>query len=458
MGKWGGLEPDRGRGRQHYPPSMEGPVRASAAGRGGDRRQNPPAPPPEWSECGAWRAVHGTAAAIPASPGKARLPPELAEWNPAALAVLGAALDGRVPGGPHGAILSEAASAVRRAVELRGERSGRFFIGRGAGGRTAVVPESGVHEVRPWYAGIGEYGMFDHVPHAWYNVMEAAGRIYGCIATGVIEYGHAMFGGEGRHYLQTAARDCRAAVESSGRPVVFGILARDVAAALEPRRSPVWEPAEIAVGRRGRVALAPQSLSRLFLSPAAFTIADSGIWSASEMHPALQRSCGWKIYDAAGYNARFYGRLSGGAGDRAADAALLENALEGAAMAEAYAPPAAVEMDAQGRVQVRWSDTDGPDVEAERIEVLGASAASRQPRGRGMGRSAAVRAEARRRLAAAVRPGMDRAGGPVARIEVRPARMLEGGALSRDGVAGEARRAYEGLVPLLGGQGRGTSE
>ena len=457
MDEWGELEADRGEGRLHYPPSMEDSSRAPAGGRAGDGRQRgPPAPPPEWSECGAWRAVHGAGAAILPPPGKARLPPELEQWDPAALAVLGAALDGEVPEGPHGAILSEAASAVRRAVELRGDRGGRFFIGRGAGGRTAVVPESDAREVRPWYAGIGEYGLFDHVPYATYNVMEAAGMIYGCIATGVVEYGHVMFGGEGRHYLQSAVRDCRAAVESSGDPVMLGILARDATATLEPRRSPVWEPAEIAVGRRGRVALAPQSLSRLFLSPAAFTIAGSGIWSASEMHPALQRSCSYKIYDAAGYNARFYGNLSGGRGERGADVELLENSLEGAAAAEAYAPPAAVEMDVRGGVQVRWSDTAGPGAEAERIEVSDASAASRQPKGLDRGGSAASRIEARRRLAAAVRPGMDSVRHPVARIEVRPARMLEGGALLMEGVAGEARRAYEGLVPLLNARRGGT--
>ena len=175
------------------------------------------------------------------------------------------------------------------------------------------------------------------------------------------------------------------------------------------------------------------------------------------MHPALQRSCSYKIYDAGGYNARFYGNLSGGECERGADVALLENALEGAAAAEMYAPPAAVEMDARGGVQVRWSDTDGPGAEAERIEVSDASAASRQPKDRDRKGPAASRIEARRRLAAAVQPGMDSVRHPVARIEVRPARMLEGGALLREGVAGEARRAYEGLVPLLNAR-RGRTE
>ena len=350
---------------------------------------------------------------------------------------------------------------MRRAVELHGERGGRFFIGRGAGGRTAVVPESDVHEVRPWYARIDDDGLSDHVPYATYDAIGAAARVYGCIATGVVEYGDVMFGGEGRNHLRSAMRDCTAAVESSGEPVVFGILARGAAAALEPRRSAAREPAEIAVGRRGSVALAPQSLSRLFLSPAAFTIADSGIWSASEMHPALQRSCIHEIYIAAGHDARLYGRLAGGTCDRGTDVALLENALEGAAAAEAYAPPAAVEMDARGGVRVRWRRME-PGGAAERIEVRGGRAACRRRiPGEGTG-SAAARTEARRRLAAAVRPAEGIAGivggRAVARIEVRPARMLEGGALSRDGVAGEARRAYERLVPLLNARRGGTEE
>ena len=453
MGEWGALRADSGGGRMHYPPSMDHvPKPAPAAGRGGgggDRRRR-------WSECGAWRAVHGEGAAIPPRPGGAGLPRELAGLGPAAQAILGAALDGEVPEGPHGAILADAASAVRRAVELRRERGGRFFIGRGAGGSTAVAAESDVEEVRPWYAGIGDRGLFDHVPYAAYGAVEATGRIYGCIATGVAGYGHVRFGGEGRHYLQVAARDCRAAVESRGEPVVLGILAQDVVVALEPKRGTVREPAGVLVGSQGCVARAPQSLSWLFRPPASFTVAESGIWSVSEMHPALQRSCAYKIYTAAGYRTRFYGRLSGRRADRGADIALLENAFEGAAKAELYAPPAAVEMDAYGGVQVRWDYEEGWEAAAARIEVRDARAGSRQDAaGGGGGRTAAERIEARRRLASAVRSVWTSALDPVARIEVRPARMLEGGggALLAQGVAGEARRAYEGLVPLLGMQG-----
>ena len=378
--------------------------------------------------------------------------------DPAALAVLGAALDGEVPEGPHGAILSDAASAVRRAVELREEHGGRFFIGRGAGGRTAVVPESDVQEVRPWYARIDDDGLSDHVPYARYDAIGAAARIYGCIATGVVEYGHVMFGGEGRNHLRSAMRDCMAAVESSGEPVVFGILAQGAAAALEPRRSAAREPAEIAVGRRGGVALAPWPLSRLFLSPASFTIADSGIWSVSEMHPALQRSCIHEIYFAGGTEGgvRSYGRLAGGACDRGTDVALLENALEGAAAAEADGLAAAVEMDAKGGVLVRWRW--GEDGAAERIELRGARTACRRNVPEEGAESAAACTEARRRLAAAARPEAHNVGSPVARIEVRPARMLEGGELLREGVAGEARRAYEEFVPLLNARRGGTEE
>ena len=113
-------------------------------------------------------------------------------------------------------------------------------------------------------------------------------------------------------------------------------------------------------------------------------------------------------------------------------------------------------MDAHGGVQVRWDDGERGSAAAERIEVWGARAGSRQDAtGGGGGRTASERIEARRRLASAVRPMSDSALDPVARIEVRPARMLEGGrgALLAQGVAGEARRAYEGLVPLPGARG-----
>lgn len=97
MDEWGALRADGG-GRMHYPPSMDHvPRPVPAAGRV-DRRP---------SECGAWRAVHGEGTAIPTRHGGAGLPRELAGLGPAAQSILGAALDGEVPEGPHGAILAD---------------------------------------------------------------------------------------------------------------------------------------------------------------------------------------------------------------------------------------------------------------------------------------------------------------------------------------------------------------
>ena len=431
-------------------------------------------------------------------PGRARPAPDgPVPRDPGAFSVQRAAKAFGDQAGFLGAILSGASLSVQRAAESSMDRGEDCIVGLDADGGVAAVPQSGARGVHPRLARIANHGQRSrrapYDPHRWGGAVR---RVYGCVASGVVGCGPVRFGSEGRNWIRAALRDGMGAVEMRGRPVVIGCLGQDVATALPQGPGPEGGPADMVAGRRGDLALAPPSLSRLFFPPGSFMLAKSGAWSISDMHPALQRGrVVDSIYMAAGYKVRGYGRLAGGAGRKNADIALLESAFEGAAWASLHAPPSVVDMDESGNVQVQWGDVARPGAGTARVEArpgqeprappvrrpLGGAAERAEERPgrqsvlpehmRGGGRAGASPGQEPPRPPHAP-PGSSRAGQSpgarparelrppavqcllgkaVARIEVaHPGRMWENGALRARGVASEARSAYDRLAPLLG--------